>query len=354
VKVGIYSPYWDTLGGGERYIFTVAEFFEKGGHKVNIFNTAGKVTIDDLEKKFGMDLKNVTFVENIFAPSNNIFQKIFATNSYDLIFFLSDGSLPLSFAKKNILHFQAPFNLSNQRTLLNKIKLIKVSSIVCNSQFTKEYIDKTYGVSSKVLYPPVDINSFAPSKKGRTILSIGRFFSPSHPKKQEEMVKVFKKMVDGGLSDWKLNLIGGINFDSGEYVKQLRELSIGYPIEIITDSDFKTLQTICAQASIYWHAAGFGEDLEKHPEKAEHFGISTVEAMAAGAVPVVFEGGGQKEIVVDGECGLFWQNEDELITKTLDLISDSKKLAKLSANAKIRAKNFSKQKFFENLKKIST
>ena len=44
-----------------------------------------------------------------------------------------------------------------------------------------------------------------------------------------------------------------------------------------------------------------GEDAERHPERFEHFGISVVEAMAAGAVPLVFGAAGPGEIVQDGD-----------------------------------------------------
>ncbi|MBU4190339.1 MAG: glycosyltransferase, partial [Candidatus Thermoplasmatota archaeon] len=62
-------------------------------------------------------------------------------------------------------------------------------------------------------------------------------------------------------------------------------------------------------------AAGFGVDEEKEPEKVEHFGITTVEAAAAGCVPVVIRKGGQPEIVKEGINGLLWEKEEELIEK---------------------------------------
>ena len=43
---------------------------------------------------------------------------------------------------------------------------------------------------------------------------------------------------------------------------------------------------------LFWHAAGLGEDPTTNPDRFEHFGISVVEAMSAGAVPMVYEHGG--------------------------------------------------------------
>ena len=107
----------------------------------------------------------------------------------------------------------------------------------------------------------------------------------------------------------------GTTTGSKSAVESLRKKTAGSKIEILTDSEFETLQTYYSKAKIYWHAAGFGEDLEKHPDRAEHFGMSTVEAMSAGCVPVVFAGGGQLEIVQSGIktafCGkkpMTWKN----------------------------------------------
>jgi hypothetical protein len=55
-----------------------------------------------------------------------------------------------------------------------------------------------------------------------------------------------------------------------------------------------------------WHATGYGFDAEQYPAKQEHFGMTTVEAMSAGAVPVVLNTGGQREIVTHGDDGFLW------------------------------------------------
>lgn len=339
MKIGIYSPYFDIFGGGERYILTVAEFFQNRGDTVTIFSPR-KIDTSFL----GIALDKVRFAS---WPTD-----IIGTAAYDLIFFLSDGSIPTLLSKKNILHFQTPFKYSNQKTLLNKLKLMRISTVVCNSQFTKKFVDWTYGINSQVLYPPVDIENFISGKKENLIFSVGRFFVKPHNKKHEEMIKLFKKMIDDGLKGWKLVLLGGIAPEHEKDLSALKKLTIDYPIEVITNGGFEDLKKYYSRAKIFWHAAGFGEDLEKYPEKAEHFGISTVEAMAAGCVPVVFKGGGQTEIVTDGTNGFLWESEKEWAEKTLQLISDQKLMEKTALNAKLKSQEFSKEKFFELLQKI--
>ena len=337
MKVGLFSPYLDTLGGGERYIFTVAEFFLNRGDSVDFFETSGVESLQ-IKERFNIDLTKASFLDK---PKNTI--------GYDLFFFLSDGSVPFSFANKNLLHFQVPFKLENQKTIANKIKLSRFKYIICNSVFTKKFVDQTYGINSEVIYPPIDVESFKAGKKENIILSVGRFFAPGHPKKQEIMIKVFREM---NLKGWQLILIGGVTLDNNEEVENLRKMAGDANIKIITDSSFKTLKTYYSRAKIYWHAAGFGEDLEAYPEKAEHFGMSTVEAMAAGCVPVVFNGGGQPEIINSEECGFLWQTTDDLIEITEKLAKDESLLKKMSRSAIDRSENFNKKAFFDSLEKM--
>jgi glycosyltransferase involved in cell wall biosynthesis len=133
---------------------------------------------------------------------------------------------------------------------------------------------------------------------------------------------------------------------------ELYENKEGYPIEFLINKSNDELWEIYSKAKIYWHASGFGEDLVKHPEFAEHFGISTVEAMGAGAVPVVINAGGQKEIVTEKINGLLWESLDELEEKTLSLINNKDLLMKLSKKAKERAKDFNDDNFSKKINQI--
>lgn len=352
MKVGLFSPYLDTLGGGERYLLSVAEFFLRKNCHVDFF-TAEKFTVKDLESRFSLKLDGLNFVPDIFFGKHNFVEKALRTKNYDLIFFLSDGSVPLSFARKNILHFQIPFNLSGEKTLFNRLKLLRFQEVVCNSKFTKRWIDNSFGVNSVVLYPPVDVKSFSPGKKNNSILSVGRFFAPSHPKKQEIMVKAFRNLCDNGLKNWELTLCGGITEGNSHSLDNLKSLAKNYPITIVPDIDFQDLKKKYAEAKIYWHAAGFGEDLENHPERAEHFGITTVEAMASGAVPIVFAGGGQLEIISPDKNGFTWETVDELCQTTLKVIGNDKLRDEIAKNAFADSKLFSKENFFDQLSQIT-
>lgn len=347
-KAGIFDPYLDTLGGGERYTMTVAYCLAKKGWEVDVFwenRGVGK----KLEKRLGIDLKKINFVPNIFKEK--FFKKQQLMKKYDLLFFLSDGSIPFLFAKKNILHFQVPFHDVGGKKPLNKIKLKKIDAVVCNSRFTKKFIDQEYGVKSKVIYPPVAVKEFKLGQKKNIILSVGRFSRLMQAKRQDVLVSGFKRMK-ADLKGWRLVLAGGTDVGKDEAFEKLKKEAKGQRIEIIENPPFSELKKLYAQAKIFWTAAGFGVEEDEEPEKVEQFGIVTVEAMAAGCVPIVINKGGQPEIVNHNQDGLLWNSQEELIKQTLKVIKDDKLRERLTKKAQKRAQAFSQEHFCQEIVKL--
>lgn len=338
-RAAIYNPYLDTLGGGERYTMTMAHILKKHGWDVEVEWKNPKI-IKWLEERLGLDLSGVEVVPNISKGAG-----------YDLVFWLSDGSIPTLFGKKNILHFQTPFHDVGGKSLFNRLKLLKISNIVCNSSFTKSFIDKEYGVKSLIIYPPVATEKLMPTKKENIILSVGRFSQLQQSKRQDVLVDVFKRLSDK-LKGWKLILIGGSEVGGDEFVRYLRREAEGYPIEILENLPFWEIKNFYARAKIFWSAAGYGIDENKEPEKIEHFGITVVEAMAAGCVPVIQNKGGHKEIVEDGENGFLWEEKNDLINKTLDLAKDDSLRNAVAKSGRKDVKKFSQKRFEKEILKL--
>ncbi|MCA1602183.1 MAG: glycosyltransferase, partial [Acidobacteria bacterium] len=103
---------------------------------------------------------------------------------------------------------------------------------------------------------------------------------------------------------------------------------------------------------IFWHAAGYGEDESTRPIFVEHFGISTVEAMAAGCVPVVINKGGQREIVQHGVNGFLWDTLEELKEYTAMLMNDDKLHARMAEAARESARLYSREMFVGNFLRL--
>lgn len=351
MKIAIYSPYLDSFGGGERYMLTLAECLADkneidvllDGHLYEIKNL--KI---NLSKRLNLALNNVRFIKAPIGKGSNFFSRIKFLKNYDFLFYLTDGSIFYSTAKNSILHFQVPFENTTVKNLWSKKKLNSWKMAIYNSQFTKELIEKTWELKGKVVYPPVSIEDFKLLKKEKIILSVGRFVSFSKVKKHELMIDVFKQMEKEGLEGWSLHLAGGVEGDK-KYLGELKLRAKGAKIFFYPNISFEKLKELYGHASIYWHAMGYGEN---DPKKQEHFGITTVEAMAAGCVPVVINSGGQPEIVEDGKSGFLWNNIPELQKFTLKLINDLSLLNKMSQNTIRRSKIFSKEEFCRRIQEI--
>ena len=81
--------------------------------------------------------------------------------------------------------------------------------------------------------------------------------------------------------------MGGCGPEHRPYLDEIRSAAEGLPVTLHPEASGAELRDLYGRASIFWHAAGLGEDPDRHPDRFEHFGITTVEAMSAGAVPVV-------------------------------------------------------------------
>jgi len=336
MKIGFYNPYLNSLSGGERYVLTLAGHWSKK-HQVTVFWDNPSI-LKISENRFNLDLSNIKVVDNIFQQKSFI-SKLFATSQYDLLFILSDGSIPTSCAANTILHFQVPF----QKIKFPFWKKLKAPSIVCNSFFTKQHIDPQIGQNAEVIYPPVDIDKFKPSKKEKIILSVGRFSSYFQAKKQEVLIDIFKKGVKKGiLKGWKLVLTGGLLESDRDYFTKLHKSIEGFAIELLPNVIFPALQALYGTSTIYWHAAGYGET---NPQYMEHFGITTVESMAGGCIPVVFNAGGQPEIIQHKKNGYLWNTEEECLLYTEEIILKRNNLKFIETQAKETAKKYSSYQF---------
>jgi len=132
-------------------------------------------------------------------------------------------------------------------------------------------------------------------------------------------------------------------------VEKIRAVSRDCPIKIITNIEWVKLVELFARSYIFWHASGMGEDEKTHPEKFEHFGITTVEAMAAGCIPVVISEGGQREIISNGHDGFLFKNWQELKAITLDIIRGKVDIKGIKENAAKSCRRFSNLNFKRNL-----
>ncbi|HEX6289874.1 MAG TPA: glycosyltransferase family 4 protein [Herpetosiphonaceae bacterium] len=228
-------------------------------------------------------------------------------------------------------------------------------TIMTDSRFAQHWITRRWQRPSEVLYPTVDLDALAALPKRPLIVSVGRFFAGAHNKKHLPMIQAFRALCDAGLTGWEYHLVGGCDLDRPEqraYLEQVQAAAVGYPIVLHVNAPLDELRRCYGEASIFWHATGYGEDEQRDPDSFEHFGITTIEAMAAGCVPVVIAKAGQLETVVHDESGLLWHTLHELQAQTRRLIDDAALRERLAAGAVERSRVFGFEVFARRVREV--
>jgi|GEM_PF-491270 len=391
LRIAIYNPYLGTLGGGERLTVAIAEALCHD-HDVQILARSmhGIPTVADLETTFGVSLPGVAVVD-LDAIAGACSGKLSGTwlasarrrvadvrdywlvreRNYDLFInnqFWSLMKCPtplgiyicmfprrkerdplgLSSTVQSIAH-RAAYTVD--RVILPRPDevMLSYSSVIAISGFTNKWLRDWWHIGGRVIYPPCRNWGVEGIAKRNIILSVGRFFPPSeerHDKRHDALIEAFA-FLSLLYPDWELHLAGSCGADkaSREYVEKLMAMAQGLAVSFHINAPLAKLELLYNQARIYWHATGYGAPLGAYPEREEHFGITTVEAMSAGAVPVVFPGGGQKEIVIDDINGYYWESLRQLVERTGDLINDTVRWQNMSTRAKFTAELFSVERF---------
>ncbi|MBN8721789.1 MAG: glycosyltransferase family 4 protein [Acidobacteria bacterium] len=384
MKIGIYNLFLNTLGGAEKRSLVTATHLSDF-HNVYLL-VPYSINKEYLEKYFNVDLSRIQIIvlkqgrfswlkqkyayeKDYFCQIKALELDIFINNS-----FMSGLSCP---SKRGIYFCMFPHKIPRSPlegiSLKEKIdtSLIWIKNrimnrsiatldsydfIAANSQFTQEWIMKWWNRPSELIYsscdPMMEILNF--SDKRSIILNVGRFTSDKkfiHHKRQDILVQAFKKLSRAIKDGWELHLAGGITKDKNDdkFISQLIDSAKGYPIFFHFGINFEELHKLYKKASIYWHATGYGVASEQYPNLQEHFGITTVEAMSAGAVPVVINSGGQKNTVHQKKNGFLWDSLEEMLNYTNILINDKQLLQKLSYQAFLDSKNFSRKAFNQRM-----
>lgn len=362
MKICLYSPYFPKhVGGGEKYFLDVARALSRYGEVSLAIPEMQKDSFEEIYSRYedflGKSIKQFTLIPSPLGGSASFFKKLWWTSQFDLLYSFTDGSFFPSLAKKNILHIQTPLK-RKPVSFVENCKRSSCNFVNTNSEFTKNIIEKFWKVPvDAVHHPMVEVSEIEDLqktiKKEKIILHVGRFFRQLHSKRQDVLVDFFAELVKkhpNNLKGWKLVLIGSVEDES--YAKEVLEKTKGLPIQVVHSVSRKDLNNWYAKASIYWHATGFGVDEIEHPEKMEHFGISTGEAMAGGAVPVVINAGGQPEVLGKNLEKWLWKDKNSCLEKTLELMNNEQERKDWSKKATQQIHSFNQDNFEKNIDKM--
>ena len=214
-----------------------------------------------------------------------------------------------------------------------------------NSEFTSYWLTQKWQITDDkkcVLYPPVTPVSAKAEKKHNQIFVCSRIEAT---KKIDLLLKAFENS-EFLKQNCTLVVAGSIKGESKEYIDSIQKISPS--AKFYFEPSREEIEELYAESEIFWHAKGINEE---NPLYFEHFGITTVEAMSAGCVPIVINKGGQKEIV-DDSCGFKWNTLEELVSLTENLVKNHDKIAELSRNAVLRSELYTKQSFEKQFRNI--
>lgn len=343
MRIAIHSRSWSVRsGGGVLYVYALAAALA-ARHQVDLYypKARDEAELEDILPPFAHRPQIRQRPPRARWRWWNELRRAAADLAYDQA--IVQASFVPRFALQRRTTLLCEFPATPRLPLADRVRLGTFERIVANSHYTAGWIERRWGRTAQVLQPPV-VGSLTALAKRPYILGVGRFANGGRSKRQLDLVAFFRQLHDAGLRGWELHLAGFPQEPA--FVTAVREAAAGLPVHLHLGLGRSELERLFGHASIFWHAVGAGIDAERFPERMEHFGIVTVEAMQAGAVPVVVNRGGQPEIVgEDGEAGFLWDTPQQCVEQTWELTQDAAALARHGQQAQVRAEAFSLARF---------
>ena len=287
-------------GGTEKTLLAILDALENSPHNVTLYTFSKPKTISKKIK--------IKTILPIAIPTFGLYQRamesklIAKAKNEDILIQASGGlGVPTAPDQKIIVYCHSDFSneLENASTKYKGIwslyykvyynmikKFVNELSnpqifLISNSKFVHDLIKLKHGKDSKIIYPPVDLSEFNPKNKINQIISIGRF---SDEKNFEFGIDVISKVDSAyciiGNTKTKSNIIYYNKLDS-----KIKNLNLESKIKLLKNIDRSNLVTYLNNSKIYFHCSD------------ETFGISVVESIAAGCIPIVPDTSAHKETV---------------------------------------------------------
>lgn len=382
-SAGFYSPYPLTPGGGEYYFLMSLKVLQSLSYDVELIvdndNPCNSMqciskTLDAL--RIHLQPFRLSILNDTHRHSNNVL--------FDFFYSMGNTKYPgqQSLGAFNVYMCQFPFDYHKEYAPEYSIiawsgyDLVLVNSAFtynCYVQYVQKAITKLevnqvekYFPSVQILHPPVtpfDVRrahtrQASKQPKVHHISLIGRFFHGRHNKGHAHALNIFGYLVNRlPKKSLHLNLIGYVYPDqkSQEYLERLqhtvklRKLSVSFH----TNCPPEEITTILSKTAIYWHLTGVNMlKLNQSYDLAsvEHFGISIVEAMAAGCIPIVVNRGGVLDIVHHGNNGFVANSEEEFEMYSMKILTQISfgEIERMKAVIRHTVAEFSAERFSAN------
>lgn len=314
LRVGVFNPTLNVYGGGEFVTLVIANTLAQNNYDVILF-TNEEINQREIEKFFGKSLD--PSIKAIVRPSTvqrggllDFYQTIFRSyifkskcdiwiDSYSNCVFPWTNISYIHFPFLNHYYYRPKFPYLKSRNILPVGGLPHTffeknfvnydgKLILANSHFTADEIRRFSGKKAEVLYPPVSSINFnnnpetlTKNQRKNLVVTISRFA----PFKRLEEIPYIASLTEPNIH---FAIIGRVHHrDTLLSLQKLTEkLGLKDRVKFFPDASRMEMKQILKNAKIYLHTM-----------IGEHFGISIVEAMAMGCIPIVHDSGGAKEFV---------------------------------------------------------
>ncbi|MCL1977745.1 MAG: glycosyltransferase [Candidatus Bathyarchaeota archaeon] len=364
-SVSVFCPTLHNYGGGEFVAIALANTLAQNNYDVHFFTTkpVNQKTIKDF---FGETLhpkiKSVTQptnlnVKGILGFYQTIFRSYIAKSKttlfidpYSNCIFPWTNVCYIHFPTLNhyTYHNHFPYLLSPHHTEVGALPQVILEKnlanynnklVLANSHYTAHEIEVFSGKKVPVLYPPFtsSIQNISPKEKQNLVVTTSRF---EQNKKLENIPKIAAKTN----SNIKFAIIGRL-YDKTTLDRlqiQTKKLKVNDRVKFYPDLPVTQKLELLASAKIYLHTM-----------IGEHFGISIVEAMASGCIPISHNSGGVVEFVPPENR---YETTEQAAHKINSIIADwseNKTIEPKQIAEQFSIKNFS-QKFMELFSKYET
>ncbi|MBM3778312.1 MAG: glycosyltransferase family 4 protein [Acidimicrobiia bacterium] len=391
VKVGVYTePSGSSLGGADVLVARLAARLA-GRHHVELVHHRARMDRSELEDRAGESLDGVRFryvprQPNPFLDEGASWRSLrrcrqwhrSLSEPYDLFVNSTHQMPPFCRAPRGVLLVLFPFFNPHDAwpwTPMESDRRGRVwrgvrracyawewrqrfrtyQTTLAISEFASRWTRRWWDVDCDVAYPPVHA-PFSVAGKRNLIVSVGRFTTLSVGKRQLEMMRAYRALEARLPYGTAYRCIGGLGdaIEDRRYVDEVRMVAgSDRGAQVLVNPPRSEVTEAYAHAKVFWHAMGYGSDEAVQPQASEHFGITTVEAMAAGCVPVVVNRGAQPEIVEHGVNGFVWDTLEELQAYTARLFGDEALRERMAAGARERARAFTGTQFLDRFEAIA-
>jgi len=327
MKIVLVTPLLN-LGGGQRYVTELANYWSSNGHNVHIivlrtgksyYSINNEVDVIELSL---LDKGKIKKVISSFKTFYNLRKKIKQIKPDFVLSILSSTNILVILATRNlgvkvfVVDVMSPLR---SRSVLEKgcRKLLykKASGIIALTDMANDMIKKETGHNNiRTIHNPISKIKKYQREKEKIVINVGRL---NYAKGQKYFLEACAKIRD---PDWKFVILGEGELRNN-LEKQIDELDIHK--YIVLEGAVKNVSEWLARASIF-----------AFPSVTESFPIALLEGMAAGLPCVSFDCvTGPNEMIEDGENGFLVPLGDvELFTMRIKQLMRNEKLRILFSN----------------------